>query len=662
VVDTTLFPRPRAVEAGIFAAHSMFARFRDRAVINETRSFGAFRLDLSRACLLSNGEEVKLRPKSYEVLRFLVDNPGRVVTKKELTEAIWPDAFVTDDSLVQCIRDIRRALADDPPRVIKTVARRGYIFESEVVTNASKKIVNLNDVTEEPSRNEPGSLKIVRPGSWRHIKPVSIALMSLLVLTVAFVLVRLHRPSPAKPASTSTFPKVNSIAVLPFKVLNPESKDDYLGLGMADTLITRLSVLNQFSVRPTSAIQRYTNTDQDSLAAGREQKVDAVLEGSIQRSADKVRVTVRLLNVQDGRTLWGYKCDEYCADVFEMQDMISATVASALTIRLTADQSERLSRHYTDNSEAYQLYLKGVFLRNQMTPESLKKSVESFQKAIEIDPHYALAYAGEACSYDALTYRGVVPVKEGESKSKELGRRALELDDSLAEAHSAAAERELFIEWHLAAAEKEFKRALELNPNEELANLMYPHLLLMQGRVDQAIAVCKGALDLDPLSPRTNKGLALLLYEAGRYDEAIDQFKKTEELFPNYQLINMGPSYEKKGMFDEAVKEYLAAESRWGLPDSYIQTLKQTYAAAGWTAYWKKRLEFATAKEKHVPAFVFASYYVHLKDNDAAFAWLRKGLEQHEPELITLPVDPIWESLRSDPRFAQLIRQIGLPA
>src|SRR5262249_8251817 len=197
----------------------------------------------------------------------------------------------------------------------------------------------------------------------------------------------------------AAIPKLRSIAVLPFKPIGADSGDEYLGLGMADTLITRLSTLNQFVVRPTSAVQKYISPGQDSLAAGREQLVDAVLEGSIQRRDNKVRLTARLLNVQDGSPIWAFKCDEYCEDIFGMQDIVSEKVAAALALKLNSEESERLTKQYTHNTEAYQLYVKGVFFRNQLTEEGLKKSIQCFEKAIELDPNYALAYAGEACSY-----------------------------------------------------------------------------------------------------------------------------------------------------------------------------------------------------------------------------------------------------------------------
>ena len=233
----------------------------------------------------------------------------------------------------------------------------------------------------------------------------------------------------------------------------------------------------------------------------------------------------------------------------------------------------------------------------------------------------------------------------------------------MAEAHAALAERELFLEWDRDGAEREYKRALELNPSEQLANLEYPDILLIEGRTEEAIAQGRSSLSLDPLSPRAGKALSWILYYAGKYDDAIEQCKKTQELFPNYREINLGPDYEKKGLYDQAINEYLASEARWGLPEHDVATLRQTYASSGWRAYWKKLLELRQeeSKRNRVASMEFAGVYLHLGDNDLAIKWLQKAFEQHELALITLSIDPQWESLRSDVRFRELLRNIGLP-
>jgi DNA-binding winged helix-turn-helix (wHTH) protein/TolB-like protein/Tfp pilus assembly protein PilF len=646
----------------------------------ETRSFGDFTLDLRRACLLRADQEIKLRPKPFDVLKYLVENPGRVVTKEELLQAVWPDSFVTDDSLVQCLRDVRRALGDDQQRYIKTVPRRGYIFDAEApeYRSATHSVADAERVEElrlvtageheltNQSFDAAEATRAILPRAvWSRFKgnrKAQALTLTLVVLLVVLSYSLISSRTSGKSDRTATGPKVRSIAVLPFKPLNADASDEYLGLGMADTLITRLSALNQFIVRPTSAIQRYISPNQDWQAAGREQMVDAVLEGSIQRSGEKVRVTVRLLNVKDGSPLWAYKCDEYCENIFAMQDIISEEVANALALRLTGAERARLAKHYTDNTKAYQLYVKGVFFRNQLTEDGLKKSIECFQKAIELDPGYALAYAGEACSYDPLAYIGYIPVIEAQTKSRTLVMKALELDDTLAEAHTAAGEYKFFVEWDLNGGEREYKRALELNPNEQLTHIEYPAILLVEGRIEESIAMSKSGLEIDPLSPRAGKGLAEHYFLARQYDQAIEQYNKVRELFPKYIMINPGPSYEHKRMYDQAINEYLDWEARWGMRAEDIATLRQAYVSSGWRAYWQKRLDMANAeaKRKPVQAMFLASLYTRLGEKDRAIEWLQKAYERHNMPLIMLSVDPTWDSLRSDQRFAALLRRIGL--
>jgi DNA-binding winged helix-turn-helix (wHTH) protein/TolB-like protein/Tfp pilus assembly protein PilF len=647
--------------------------------------FGEFTLDLTRARLLRGGQEVKLRPKSFDVLKYLVANNQRLVTKGEIIQAVWPDSFVTDDSVVQCLRDVRRAMADDNQQYIKTVPRRGYIFDAPISDPDCQTAVYTEQLDslrvvidgEEDGAGAAGD-KPVRVKSESRVRrfahhaslsgrsklnrAVSATLAFVLGGALVFSYIRASNGIFKSPQQPPAEHAVRSIAVLPFKPLNRESGDEYLGLGMADALITKLSSTGKLIVRPTSAIQSYTLPGQDPLAAGREQKVDAVLEGSIQRSGSKVRVTARLLDPYDGSPLWAYQCNEYCTDVFVAQDTISENLARGLALKLDGEDRHRLAKHYTDNVEAYQLYMTGVFFRNQMTETGLKKSIECFQKAIDLDPTYALAYAGIASSYSPLAWFGYMPISEIRQKGLAAITKALELDDSLSEAHSAFAEFKFFLEWDWDGAEREFKRAIELNPNEPLARLLYPDLLLIKGRGEEALAESRLGVDIDPLSPRANKGLAEVYYLAGRYDEAIEQYSRTREMFPNYSLINAGPSYERKGMNDQAVREYLASEIRRGRPAQDVRLLRQAYAKSGWRGYWRKQLNLSLgeAKGKKPHSSFLAEIYARLGETDHALEFLEKAYAEHDMSLVFLGINPVWESLKSSPRFHHLLRRINL--
>ncbi|MGH9841880.1 MAG: tetratricopeptide repeat protein, partial [Blastocatellia bacterium] len=327
--------------------------------------------------------------------------------------------------------------------------------------------------------------------------------------------------------------EIKSIAVLPFKSLTPDHSDEYFGLGIADALITSIGNLQQVVVRPTSAVRSYSTAEQDPVAAGRALKVDSVLEGSIHRSGERIRVTARLVSTQDGRSLWSGKFDEEFKDVFTLQDSICERVVSALALQLTSAERGLLAKHSTREPEAYQLYLKRRYFWNLRTQQSLKKAAGYFQQAIEKDPTYALAYASLAQCYTLL------PPKEGFiPKTRAAATRALEIDSSLAEAHAALAHPSIFHEWDWPTGERELKKAIELNPNYPTARQWYALYLAAMGRLPEALSEMRRAQELDPLSLVINTHLGLLLHFSRQYDLAIEQYQITLEMDPNFALAH----------------------------------------------------------------------------------------------------------------------------
>jgi TolB-like protein/DNA-binding winged helix-turn-helix (wHTH) protein len=393
-------------------------------------SFGDFTLDLTRGCLLRQGGEVKLRPKAFEVLKYLVENSGRLVTKEELHQAAWPDTFVTDDAIVKRLKDLRLALQDDSQQYIKTVPRRGYLFAAEVQEEGSsasgalyaqqvdgiKALIQGELEGESQDTIEAGAgdcLAAAPHRSWRS----SLTAVAIPVALVALASLISYLWISSKSSETGISATVESIAVLPFKPLDASSQDESFETGMADTLITRLSGLRQIVVRPISAVRKYTKLEQDPVAAGRELKVDTVLDGSVQRSSERVRVTVRLIRVADGLPIWAGRFDEKFMDIFAVQDTIAEKVVGALAIELTSEERRLFARRHTDNTEAYQAYTKGRYYWNKHTEEGARKSIEYYQQAIEKDPNYALPYVGLA---DTHTLLGLyyLPSKEAMPKPR----------------------------------------------------------------------------------------------------------------------------------------------------------------------------------------------------------------------------------------------------
>lgn len=460
---------------------------------------------------------------------------------------------------------------------------------------------------------------------------------------------------------------IRSIAVLPFRPLNASEPDgNYLGSGIADALITRLGSLDQISVRPTSAVLRFDDPNQDSLAAARSLGVDAVLEGSFQREGGRLRVTAQLVAAHDGAQIWAGTFDEKLTDIFAVQDSISEQAARALALKLGSEEKRRLRKRYTESAEAYQAYLKGRYFWNKRTEEDLKKSVVFFQQALDLDPIYAPAYAGLADSYLLLGVYGGLPVKEASRRGEAAAMKALELDDTLAEAHASLGLMKNSFEEDYRGAEESFKRAIEINPNYATAHHWYALHLSMEGRHEEAVAKVKRAAELDPLSLMINTDVGLVLSIARRYDEGIAQFQKTLELDPNFFEARhlLGQVYMFKGMYEEAIAEWRKITK---VGPSVLLGMKimtgYAYALSGRRDEALKNLDEVRAMERQRGGALLlyeTLTYACLGDKDEAFKTLEK-LSREEPRLLRgLKTYPLWDNLRTDPRFTELLRRVGL--
>src|SRR5262245_1974715 len=444
--------------------------------------FGPFRFYPDERSLLREGEVVPLPPKVFDILLFLVKNHGHLLQKDTMIKAIWPESFVEEGNLTRYISTLRQVLGEgqNGQTYIETVPRIGYRFVAEVREVGSEGL--------DPAAHSPVAVEEKREGDeaadvrqkkarWRK---AAIAASVAALCVAAWVYFGLGRKEErAAPAS------IKSIAVLPFKPLNRSQDDEYLGIGLADAVITRLSGAGKIIVRSTGSVSKYTASAQDPLVAGREQQVDAVLDASLWRSGEKVRVTARLLRVQDGMPLWTWQCEELCTDVFAMQTLISEQVVGALMSQLTSAERARLTKHYTEDHEANRLYTLGRFYWNKRTEQALKKGIECFQQAVEIDPNYALAYAGLAECYVALLGNAYGGQEELLPKAKAYALKAMEIDSALAEAHSALAGVKSY-EWDWPGAEKEYQLAIELNPGYATAYQRYSYLLMRMGRFEES--------------------------------------------------------------------------------------------------------------------------------------------------------------------------------
>ena len=633
--------------------------------------FGPFRLDTVEKVLLRDGEPVPLTPKAFDTLVALVQRGGHLVKKDELMKVVWSDAFVEESNLTNNVYALRKMLGqgDNGRSYIETVPKRGYRFtapvkelpaETLVVEKRTLTRVVTEETVADSSRQTLGAGEtLAHPHAHTAQKSglhwLLIALLSVSLGIAGFFIYRAVAPKPTA--------QIESIAVLPFKPLVTEGRDEALEVGMADTLIARLSNIGEVTVRPLSAVRRYGGLEQDPSDAGRKLRVEAVLDGTIQRSGERVRVTARLVSVSDGRQLWEGRFDAPFTDIFSVQDSISERVAAALALKLTGEEQKQLTRHYTENAEAYQMYLYGRFYRNKRTEAGSRKAIEYFDQAIAKDPNYAPAYSGLSEGYIGLSVFGAMPPRDAFPKARAAALKALEIDNRSAESHVALAHFKNQSDRDWSGAEREYQRAIELNPGYADANRLYAILLMERRREDEAFAKIKRALEIDPTSVIHNATLGFLYYWAQQYDQAIEQLRKTIAMEPSHWMAHywLAQGYARKGMHNESISEAQKARDLSGDTGS-LWVLGYAYAAAGRRAEAQQQINelLELSKRQYVPPYDIAQIYAGLGDKDQAFAWLEKADEDRSRGIDYLNINPVFEPLRSDPRFQDLLRRGGL--
>jgi len=459
---------------------------------------------------------------------------------------------------------------------------------------------------------------------------------------------------------------INSVAVLPFANQGGDPNTEYLSDGITEGVINSLSRLRQLRVMARTTVFRYKGREDDPQKIGRDLGVGAVLVGRLQPRGDLLTVQTELVDVATGSQLWGEQYNRKLADLLAVQDEISREISDKLRLRMTGEEKTRLAKRYTENSDAYQLYLKGRYYWNKRTPEGVRKGLEHFREALEKDPGYALAYAGVADSYavGGGFYLGLSP-QEARPKAKAAAIKALQIDDTLAEAHTTLADGLFYYDWEFSKAETEFKRAIEVNPNYATAHQWYSEYLYSMGRPQEAIAEAKRAQELDPLSLIINAAVASTLFYARRYDEAIEQYRKVEEMDANFIPADwsLAVAYEQEGMYREALAEKQRVLRHAGNPE-LAAALGEAYAASGYKAALRRLLK-ELLKERWQRgaggAFDIARTYAALGQKDEALTWLEKALEERAGATVRLKADPEFDPLRPDPRFQDLLRRIGLP-
>ena len=706
----------------------------DIAAEHKIYEFDDFRIDVAHLMLYHQGAEIPLVPKAVETLLALINRRGKIVSKDELLEAVWPDTVVEESNLFVYLSVLRKTLGTlrDGRPYVETLRRRGYRFNGKVhlveeavedknygltVDEVEQSRANIQSqaarlhVVKDWNRNTTGSEKVSsasavvsalvpfessheltpstnelvpdelstnlevneatpkqptdlvsdtvesRRSKLRYVLAVSLVILLAGVVAGSFYW-RNRRVVP------TSIDRPKTIAILPFRPLVNDHRDEALELGMADMLITRLGTT--LIVRPLGSVQRFQNSNQDPITAGRALEVEAVLEGSIQRIGDDVRINARLLRVNDGAMIWSDTFDDKYRNILVLQSTLATRIASALRPHLTIAERTQVEKRYTSNPEAYDYYNRGLVNELKITKEGLLKAIDFYDDAIKADPNYALAYAHKASAYRKLGLVGFANNNEVLPKALELAQRALEIDGSLAEAHLQVAYYEVGFLRNRTAADAKFKQVIEMSPNHFEAHMGYALNLSFTNRHGEAVAEARRARELSPMTPLIFALESQILLRAGHEEEAISQAKKALDFEPNFWVahFHLGNAYVRQKRYDEGIASF--EKARQLAPETPLPpiTLARVFLVTG---DHKKALAIVRELERQggldrlrrLRPAILASVYSGLGERDRALDLLERALEERAEVLIDIK-DPVWDNLRSEPRFQNILKRLNL--
>jgi len=650
----------------------------DTAQSDLPKRFANFEFDPRARQLRKQGHRIRLHGQPLEILALLLERPAEVVLREELRARLWPeDTFVDfEHSLNAAVNKLREALGDDAnsPRFIETVPRRGYRFIAPI---AGALLASAPDATNQdvPTANQEAiDLTAEKPAAdvpapagtrtqWRRVWLALLACASLVALFVGFNGGGLRR----RFWGSAHRGAIRSLAVLPLENLSRDPEQEYFADGMAEALTTELAQISALRVISHTSVVQYKGTKKSLPQIAQELSVDAVVEGAVQRSGDKVEITVQLIHAPSDRHLWARSYERGLSDVLALQRDVAHAIADEIKAKLTPPEMARLASARSINSEAYEDCLKGRFLLATQHERDVRKGIAYFQQAIQKDPNYALAYAGLANSYISLgqPWVGGLSPKEAFLQAKEAATKALEIDDSLGEAHLALARVIQLYDWDWPAVEKEYRRALELNPNDAMARNWYGEYLQEMGRNEEAFVQVRQAMVLDPLSSGSADNLGYAFYTARQYDQAIRAFQKALELEPDMTDAHLGLGwvYAEKKMYGEAIAETEKAANLSDRHEMVVASLGNVLGDSGKKREARKLLEVLEERSKHryISPCLIALVQIGLGEKDRAIASLEQGYANRDQWMLYLRVDPHMDDLRSDPRFQDLIRRVGLP-
>lgn len=640
-----------------------------------TARFGAFEAALDAGELRKHGLRVKLSEQPFQILAMLLARPGEIVSREELRELLWPsDTFVDfDHGLNNAVMKLREVLGDssEHPRFIETLPRRGYRFIAPVELKNAVSNVAAAAQSVVPER-APGNSRLLRKvieGQRKNqfaLPRIAVLVAAVLAGSALISGITVHYVRGVN-ASKGKASLSSSLVVLPLENLSGDKEQDYFADGMTDDLIANLAKIRSLRVISRSTAMAYKGTHKPLPQIANELNVDAVVEGTVMRVGNRVRITAELVQVSTDRHLWADTYESQIGDVLTLQNRVSSAIVDEIRINLTPEDKVRLAKNPSVSPEAYEEYLKGRYYWNKRSGEGFAKAIRYFENATRKDPQYALAYAGLADSYGiigAIMY-GSVPAAEAAPKAKAAAVRALQIDPSLAEAQTSLATAKFNYDWDWAGAAEGFKRAIQLDPSYATAYQRYSLYSIAMGRFDDSLEQIKKARDLEPLSISINASFGWRLYLAREYDRSIAQLRDTLEMDPSYGWahLTLGQAYEQKGQYDLALQELQRAVEISHSSPLMVSALAHAYALSGNQSEARKLLAQldAQSKKQYVSPFYVAIVYLGLGKNELAMNWLQKAYADRSNGLVFLKVEPELDPLRSDPRFISLLRKLNFP-
>lgn len=617
--------------------------------------FGLFEFDAPSRELRKQGRIVRISGQPVEILAMLLSHPGEVVTREDLQQKLWgADTFVDfEHSLNAAMKRLRAVIGDsaETPRFIETLARRGYRFIAPVQHESTARAAEvLAQPIPTPARNRSRLSRLIVPG-----------LLAAALLVAAGLTIRLGGSRPADTPAA----QIRSLAVLPLKNLSGNPEDDYFSDGLTDELRAQLAGISALRVISQTSSLHYKGTNKPLSEIARELDVKAVVEGSVLHSGDRVRINVQLVQAAPERRIWGQSYERDLHGILRLQSDVAQAIADEVRVKLTAGEKARLSAVRASDPQAHLDYAKGRVYWNKRTEEGLRKSIEYFHQAIAKDPGYALAQAGLADAWVSMAWYAYVPPREAFPAAKDAATNALKLDPGLAEAHTTLAFITLYYDWDWAGAEREFQRAIQLNPNYANAHHWYAEYLSLTGRHERAIQESERARDLDPLSSIIKTWVGSRYYFARRYDMAVEQYRSVLETDPDFVPVHLtlGQAYEQKGMLPEAIAELEKGVTLSGASPVCLAALAHAYGVAGRAGQASSligELRELSAR-RYVSPFDLATAFVGSGDKQRALASVLAAVEERSPRLLFLKVDPRFDVLRPNARFQELVAQVYPP-